>query len=388
MSSMETDKIPAWTQEPDLHSLLYRLVDRLDNAERRGSTYAQSVVLNGKLWPELFNAAYESDKEALWEQVRQLHKLGWIELTPLLAANSSAGYAQSVRIQVRDSQAIREATGRLTRQKTSAQLWREAVQTTLHASDETKKSIGSYLIDIPGRTMTDVMARLNLLSGFNGQPMLLREVSAKLFWGMSKVLDKRQGLVASILDEDECPFAESPMQMQVFLPPTGYTSVLFIENQMTFERSVRNRSPAFEQLALVFASGFRASAQRLRDRASCSMYYSSLGALDAQPRAHFESWLFENSAVIKSIFFWGDLDDSGMGILAAMRSPFPEIQAWQPGYAPMLEQLLAGQGHPPEAADKQAQRRVSETGCSYADSQLLPALAQMNAYLDQESLSL
>lgn len=386
MTASGVSWVPAWAQEPDVQHLLSQLVGRLDNAEQRGSAKAQSVALTDKLWPELFNAVYESDKEALWERARQLHTLGWIELTPQAAARSPSGYAQPVRVTVRNAQAIREATGRLTREKTSSERWRDAVQASLDAPNGVKKAVGGYLIDIPGRAVVDVVARLNQLRSLKGQPLLLREVSAKLFWGMSKVLDNRQGLVAALLETDECPFAESPVQMQVFLPPAEHSAVLFIENQMTFERAVRSRSRAFDRLALVFASGFKASAQRLRDNAGCSLYYSSLGAMDVATRARFEHWLFGDTPGAENVFFWGDLDDSGMQILTAMRSSFPMLNAWQPGYAPMLEQLLAGHGHAPEAADKQGQRPVRETGCPYADSQLLPALARMKTYLDQESL--
>lgn len=60
------------------------------------------------------------------------------------------------------------------------------------------------------------------------------------------------------------------------------------------------------------------------------------------------------------------------------------LEAWQPGYAPMLKALLDGQGHSPEAADKKGQRSISTTGCRYADSQLVPALRAHGKYVDQE----
>jgi hypothetical protein len=88
------------------------------------------------------------------------------------------------------------------------------------------------------------------------------------------------------------------------------------------------------------------------------------------------------------VYFWGDLDYAGMRILAAMRSSFPEMTAWAPGYAPMLAALLAGGGHSPEAAEKQGQRAVVSSGCPYADGQLIPALSRTGRYLDQELFTL
>lgn len=49
---------------------------------------------------------------------------------------------------------------------------------------------------------------------------------------------------------------------------------------------------AFEGLALVHASGFKSSAQRLRTPGGCSLFYSSRGALGGDLRDAFEAWLF------------------------------------------------------------------------------------------------
>lgn len=77
-----------------------------------------------------------------------------------------------------------------------------------------------------------------------------------------------------------------------------------------------------------------------------------------------------------------------MRILAAMRTNFPDMQAWQPGYGPMLKTLLDGHGHSPEAADKRGQRPLEGVGCPYSDGQLLPALKARGEFVDQEQFAL
>jgi hypothetical protein len=84
------------------------------------------------------------------------------------------------------------------------------------------------------------------------------------------------------------------------------------------------------------------------------------------------------------VHFWGDLDYSGMAILASLRTIFPSAQAWQPGYDPMLGRLTAGDGHSPGESGKERQRMIEATGCPYADEQLLPALKASQRFLDQE----
>jgi hypothetical protein len=372
---------------PEVRKLLERLVDRLDAAEQRGSGKAQSVPLDNRLWPELVNAPLESDKEAVWKEARNLHDRKWIRLAPESAAKSPYGYAQSVRVSIVDPVAIRHAVGRLERVRSSAELWRNAVDAHLLGSSETKQVVATFQVEVPGYETTEVVQRLNLLNDLAGQSLLLREVSAKLFWGMSKILDGRQALVAAVLGLPDCPFPESPIQLLVQLPANELRGVLFIENLMSFEQASRSRSKHLDNLALVFASGYRGSAQRLRTPLGASVYYSPRGAVAPDRLDAFEAWLFSASNDLQ-VLFWGDLDWSGMGILRAMQTPFPGLQAWEEGYAPMLESLLAGNGHLPSAADKQGQLSIGSTGCVYADEQLLPALRSTGAFVDQEVFTL
>lgn len=375
---------PLWLVSDGIRELLSLLVDRLDSAEQRGSGKAQSTALTEKTWPKMYRLPFESHKEELWENIVEMCRWGWLEVKPESALKSPSGYALSARVTVLNEAAVREAVNRPERIKSSAQRWREAVGRSLNASDEVKRAVGEFCIDMPDRSMDEVAQQLNRLHAFSDQPMLLREVSAQLFWGMSKVLDKRQGLVAAILGMDECPFLESPVHLQVYLPVDGYSAILFIENLMTFEQACRSVDKMFAGLALVYASGFKGSAKRLRIPGGCSLYYAGTGTLGGEIKLHFEEWLFGNDAQASSVYFWGDLDFSGMRILAAMRSTFPQLTAWTPGYSPMLQELLVGRGHSPEAAEKTGQSAIERTGCLYADQHLIPAMKLKGRFVDQE----
>ncbi len=367
----------------ELLSFLERLVDRMDAAELRGASKAQSVPLTRKTWPELVDARFESDKEALWAEMCQLHARGWIRVAPEAAARSASGYASDIRFSVLDPQWVRAAVGRAERVKSVAERWREAVYEHLEGSLEAKQVVGAYCIELAGRSMAEVVQRLNELHRFKDQPLLLREVSARLFWGMSKVLDGRQRLIAAVLEQPECPFSESPIQLLVQLPFGEFRGALFIENQMSFEQAARSGSTRLDGFALVYASGFKGSAQRVRSEGGSSVYYSSRGAVSSDSRGAFETWLYAKAEAVPS-YFWGDLDWSGMGILRAMRMSFPTMQAWPGGYSPMLQSLLGGQGHTPNEADKQGQVPVALTGCPFADAQLIPALLSTGNFVDQE----
>src|SRR5690606_5604399 len=86
-------------------------------------------------------------------------------------------------------------------------------------------------------------------------------------------------------------------------------------------------------------------------------------------------------------FFWGDLDYAGLSILAGLRHSLPDLEAWQPGYQPMLDVLRGGSGHRPDEARKGGQTDPGATGCLYTDRQLLPALRDKGKFLDQEGFA-
>lgn len=375
---------PLWLSSDGIRELLNLLVDRLDSSEQRGSSSTKSVALTQRAWPALHASKFESRKEELWEHVIEMARWGWLQVKPVSAVKSVSGYALEPRVVVLNVTDVRAVVNRPERIKSSAERWSIAVESGLNASDEVKRAVGDFCIDMPDHSMEEVVQQLNKLKGFVGRPMLLREVSAQLFWGMSKVLDKRQGLVAALLGMDDCPFPESPIQLHVYLPFGGHDAVLFIENLTSFEQACCSADLEFDRLALVYASGFKGSAKRLRTRGGCSLYYAARGALGGDAQLMFENWLFENVQPETVVSFWGDLDFSGMRILAAMRSIFPEIDAWVPGYSLMLQELLAGRGHSPEAADKAGQAPITASGGKYADQQLVPALNSQGRFVDQE----
>lgn len=115
-----------------------------------------------------------------------------------------------------------------------------------------------------------------------------------------------------------------------------------------------------------------------------SLYYAGTGALGGEVKRIFEEWLFSIAAMDSAVYFWGDLDFAGMRILAAMRSTFPRLTAWEQGYALMLNELQNGKGHSPEAAEKAGQRPIERTGCLYVDHQLISALKTHGRFVDQE----
>lgn len=377
---------PLWLKSAGVQGLLNYLADKLDAANLQGTRLARAIKLDAKSFPVLFRAQFEETREQQWGYLQEMVAWGWFRLKlDKERSLGQAAYERNPRLEILDEVALRAAVGRPTRIATPNELWREAVAMHLVADEAIKEVASRYRIDIPGRTAEQLVRQLGLLSSLRDEPLLLREVSARLFWGQSKVLDGRQALVAAVLGVEECPFPEMPVQLQVFLPRDGYQGVLFIENQATFEQATRDESGRFDKLVLVFASGFKGSARRLRSPAGASVYFSALGALDTTATAAFLDWLWRDGQL--PTWFWGDLDFAGMRILTALRATFDGACAWAPGYLPMLALLEQGRGHAPEAAGKEGQRELSVTGCTFADARLLPALRASLTFVDQEGIT-
>lgn len=374
---------PLWLKSAGIQGLLNHLVDKLDAASQQGTSLVRAIKLDTKSFPALFRAELEEAREQQWGHLQEMVAWGWFKLKlDKERILGQAAYERNPRLDILDEAAIRAAVGRQTRIKAPSELWRDAVVAHLVADDKTREAVARYRIEIPGRAAEEIVRQLNQLPSLRDEPLLLREVSARLFWGQSKVLDGRQPLVAALLGLDECPFPEMPVQLQVFLPPTGFDGVLFVENQATFEQATRDTSGRYGRLALVFASGFKGSAKRLRTPTGASVYFASHGSLDNALVSHFRDWLWGTGE--RPVWFWGDLDFSGMRILAALRAVFDGLCAWEPGYTPMLARLMGGEGHSPEAAGKEGQLCLQSTGCEFADTQLLPALMHYGAFVDQE----
>lgn len=373
---------PLWLKEPGVQHLLHVLVDKLDAAEAQGKPLARPIRLDGKSFPALYRALFEDVRERQWSHLKQLESWGWLTVHTDRPKDMEPPYECNARLSIQDEAAIRQATGRLARVRSANEYWRDAVYRQHRFADSVKEAVARMRLEVPGRTADEVVEQLSELPQIAEEPLLLREASARLFWGLSKVLDGRQQLVATVLQAEECPFPEMPIQLQVYLPPTGFTGVLFIENLATFEQASRSGAMRYSSLALVYAAGFKGGARRLRSATGASVYFAAHGAMDERLTGKLLSWLRAGTKL--PCWFWGDLDHAGMRILAALRKVFDGISAWEPGYSPMVERLLEGHGHAPEAGLKSGQLELASTGCSYADQTLIPALAQIGKFVDQE----
>lgn len=364
-----------------MHPFLLRLATRLlAKAERVSGTGPVRLALDRREAPELYG---QTDAEQLQRWILLLED--WPRTAPvalrLAPPREFAGFLdRRPQLELLDFDTLAAQTGYVPLSARWLRQWlgqlADAPFATPALLDYLARSPLVALEGLPFEAATASLQALHALCA-SGASLPLREASAQVFQGRSKVLDNREELLR-LLGAAPAQFTEAPIQLLLDVPG-AFDAVLFVENLVTFERMADHRRPAWQHSLLVYAAGFKGSARRLRSPAGCRLYVRG----GAAPLAAVRAWLFGSATV--PVCFFGDLDPAGLRILAALREVFPDAQAWQPGYEVLACRVEQGDGHTPEQAAKALQGEPVATGCAYADTRLLPLLQRLGRCIDQEA---
>jgi hypothetical protein len=386
---------------PPRHALLLRITTRLlAKAERSGGEAAASprsvrLKLDRRELPELYDQVEAEAVQRLELLLRELCATGWVRLV-LSREREFAGFVdRNPQLELVDFDALATWAGyeRLSdkwQHKLVAHLASHWDATAFGSKDELldylSRSPVSALSAVPAVEAMRSLQSLRELCA-SGVSLPLREASARVFHGRSKVLDSRDELLR-LLGAAPGQFWDAPIQLLVDIP-ASFDEALFIENLVTFERMADARRQAWAHSLLIYAAGFKGSAKRLRHRNGCRLYVRAthsetleLNASTANGLEAVGAWLFGRSEL--PVSFFGDLDFSGMQILTSLREVFAHAHAWKPGYAELISVLTSGGGHSPEMAFKERQNDPGSTGCDFADALLLPSMRQHSRFVDQE----
>ncbi len=390
---------------PALHPFLQRLATRLlAKAERSAGAGPVRLKLDRREAPELYG---QTDAEQVQRWVMLLQDLcgtGWVSLM-LAPPREFAGFVdRNPQLELRDFDALAAWACHTPQALRWQRQWLEHLAARWSGPGATTPPEPRALLDYLARNpllalqdlpMNEAARSLEALQALcaSGLEMPLREASARVFQGRSKVLDSREELLR-LLGAAPGQFQEAPIQLLLDIP-TAFDEALFIENLVTFEHMADRRQPAWRHSLLVYAAGFKGSARRLRSRQGCRLYVraspSPDGAAQAAPAAQgggldaVEDWLF--GAAELPVRFFGDLDHAGMQILASLREVFADAQAWKLGYGMLANATERGGGHGPGLAAKELQADPGHTGCPYADQELLPLMRRHGRFMDQELFS-
>jgi hypothetical protein len=373
-------KRPGWLDdEPEIIAILGTFLDKLDRKPIADRARIPSVGISKTIAPALHR--HDESADRTWEFLRSLDGLVF-EVRPSRKRQPyDAEYVgASLRFLAESERICRDWLAR-PRLKRYPDEWVKAVEAHADAFADSGASLHARPIRVTGKSANEVVQGFAEIGAFQGGRFTLRQLSARAFWGHSKVLDTREDLVQQLYPEIEV--APRPILLHVYLPES-IEGVLFIENQDTYVQALSGRPTEVARLALVYGAGFKSSAARIKTNEGVVVHYQGDSARTLQ--ADFEAWWFDQGPSGWSAWFWGDLDFSGLGILKALRQRFGNVQAWRPGYTAMLRLLCEGRGHSADTADKAEQVDPGFTGCPFADEELLPAIRKIGRFVDQEAV--
>lgn len=266
---------------PMLSPFLQRLAIRLlTKAERSTGSGPVRLKIDRREAPELFE---QTDAETVQRWVMLLQDLcatGWVSLRLAPPKEFSGFVDRNPQLELHDFDALAIWAGytpqamRWQRQWLDylAVLWREPGAN----SPPEPEALLDYLArnpllalqELPMEEAARSLEALQVLCA-SGLQLPLREASAQVFQGRSKILDSREELLR-LLGATPGQFHEGPIQLLVDITVV-FDEVLFVENLVTFERMSDLRQPSWQRCLLVYAAGFKGSAQRLRSRQGCRL---------------------------------------------------------------------------------------------------------------------
>lgn len=382
---------PDWIPTPALSALLNTLLDRIEDHPFEDRRRDLVLPLTPQSWPAFFKIDLPAERAYQWQLFEQLLTLPGFELKL-----DERRIARDLDLMERRPKLVispaaeafmREATGRQRSDRDAwIARWREVVMQRI-GPGELAQRLATHPIVVLSHPAVEVLERFVGLKELTAESLMLHEAASRQFWGMSKLLNSQQEAIALLAGVPECPFPNRPVQLIVqALTDQLDAPILFVENGATFESLATGRMPEARGHILIYASGYKASARRIRSRAGSSLYFSpqvcegNAGLPDA-----IMAWLYSVDAT-RPVYFWGDLDYAGMAILKELRVVFANARAWQPGYNRLLDCLSTEESHTPEEAAKSGQIDPGLTGCMYADNVLLPAIRKKVRFVDQESI--
>jgi hypothetical protein len=373
---LNSENISAALRHDVNRRIVTKFLDSLVRTPMKERSKPPSVPINDHMFPEFFSPNYSSEEKRIEEQLLELKAAGAITITyrdkfdtfPLYLRKATVVFCPEAEEICRVILEIPSVTAR--------QRWIEAVKAAgLPASIENTLSV-SAPITIEGRDYANILERIRNFIARGESGVMVRQASAWMFWGLSKVLDSRQDLWSLL------GLLQAPIHLLVYLPKDA-TAMLFIENRQTYEYA-KTRPSIFSGFVLVYSAGFAGTAMRLRERASVSLFIDSSGCHSQSCLERIERWLFEDGK--PEVYFWGDLDYSGVAIFVSLLRNFHETKPWEPGYNHMFTLVKAG-GHSGIESNKQGQTKVYKTGNSYMDKKVLP-LIEEHGFYDQEGILL
>jgi len=375
-----TDDFELILSDVSIEKVLHKILDKLDvqpMSERKNNL---SLAINEKEFPELFSPSSVDEDVMLEKKILALVKRGLFTLKRSKKASFLPLAEQKAKLIFNSS--FEEKLRVFYAREEVLDTWLEALEKYDLKEKEFLELLKRNPITIKSKSENEIVERLSVWVD-KPKSKSARKESARCFWGLSKIFDNQEAL------KEYFGLESMPISLLIHMKSHIIEQVLFIENQDTFYEACESEAKAFSHTVIIYASGFKASAKRIRKRRGSKMYFS-FESKDIEKRFQsFQEWFYKENENTLPVYFWGDFDHAGMDILKAFKVNFKNIDAWKVGYEIMIEAIKNDFGHTATMAGKERQIKHAKerTHCTYADEVLIPLLKN-EMFLDQEFIKI
>ena len=377
---------PGFLEDPLVDAVLQALLKRADlRAPPR--IRPPRIRLDEEACPVWFGAIGGEAKAFSWKRLLDLEQATLI-VVRVKHRHADAPWRDEPAISLTSlgEERLREWLGHPFPEPSANRQWRAAVSARAGLTDTLRQALLVRPLLIGRRDPQDVLSRLLSAHATFGRAVRRRVVSAKAFWGLSKVLDQRDDLLRALEGQDGEVWPRRTLLMHVRATVPTPEGILFVENLDAFDAACLGEVPLPDTWWILYAAGFKGSSSRLLTNGAVRWF--SEVETDRLTSAQLHQGLEQVNQGVCEAAFWGDLDFAGITILRELRRVMPSVQAWKPGYTRLLALLETGQGHEPEESTKAGQLDPERTGCPYSDEVLLPAMRRHRKFVDQEAVCL
>ncbi|NQY21185.1 MAG: hypothetical protein HRT40_07735 [Campylobacteraceae bacterium] len=377
MRDMLNNSINKALMNESIKNIINKFLDKLDQKSFKERSNTLSIFLHDKVFIELSDPSYNEAELELEEEIRILEKEGVFsfpsnskELFSFIESKKKVIFNEKFEV------ALREYFNRTINNST----YEDILEKYCDKDSELFRVLKINKFAIPSKSNDEIIKKLFIWINSDKKSSSQKQESARCFWAMSKVFDDK--------NEFNNYFNLLPLAIHLTIHAKNKVikDILFIENLDTFNSCCDSSNNVFDNILLVYSSGYKTSAKRIRERAGSKMFFENSEIIENKDE--FISWFYKENDLDFKAYIWSDLDYAGIGILNSLKVNFTNLEAWKIAFEAMHKNLNNDLAHSAKMAFKDKQKEIIVSSCFYTNNKSIPNLKEKDLFLDQEFIDI
>ena len=346
-----------------IKNIINKFLDKLDQKAFKERSNILSISLNDKVFIELREPSYYEAELELEEEIRTLEKEGVFsfpssskELFSFIESKKKVIFNEKFEIE------LRSYFNRIINVNT----YENILEKYCDKDSELFRVLKTNKFIITNKTNEEIIEKLFIWINSDKKSSSQKQESARCFWAMSKVFDDK--------NEFNNYFNLLPLAIHLTIHAKNriIKDILFIENLDTFNSCCDSNTKVLDNMLLIYSSGYKTSAKRIRERSGSKMFFSNSEIIEN--KNEFISWFYKENNLDFRTYIWSDLDYAGISILNSLKVNFTDLKAWEIAFDAMNKNLNKDLAHSPQMASKDKQKTIDSSLCLLLYSSLDPSL--------------